>query len=89
MNFLFYLGSQSVFNEEVSDITNERLGDDIKDLLPPFYIHYKIFFLGGDYVGPKVASQHDDLSINWCYGDKDIEVQDSSKGLIVDGLVAE
>lgn len=80
------LGSQGVFNEEVSDTINKRLGSEIKELLPPVYKQHKIFFLCGDYVGPKVTSpQHDDLSINWCLGDKDIEVLDSSKGVIIDG----
>ncbi|XP_074528683.1 adenosine deaminase domain-containing protein 2 [Halichoeres trimaculatus] len=80
------LGSQGVFNEEVSEITNKRLGDEINDLLPPMYKQHKIFFLCGEYVGPKVTSpQYDEISINWCLGDKDIEVLDSSKGLIIDG----
>ncbi|KAI3373227.1 hypothetical protein L3Q82_006539 [Scortum barcoo] len=80
------LGSQKVFNEEVSDITNKRLGPGLDHLLPSSYKKHDIFFLCGDYTGPVSASpQHDDLSINWCLGDKDIEVLDSSKGFIIDG----
>ncbi|XP_034539373.1 adenosine deaminase domain-containing protein 2 isoform X1 [Notolabrus celidotus] len=80
------LGDQGVVNEEVSDITNKRLGDEMEDILPPFYKQHKIFFLCGDHAGPKQTSpQHDDLSVNWCLGDQDIEVLDSSKGFIVDG----
>lgn len=81
-----YLGGQKVLNEEVSDITNKRLGDGLGDFLPPSYKKHDIFFLCGDYVGPVLTSpRHDDLSINWCLGDKDIEVLDSSKGFIIDG----
>ncbi|XP_051258102.1 adenosine deaminase domain-containing protein 2 isoform X2 [Dicentrarchus labrax] len=80
------LGGQNRFNEEVSDITNKRLGDSLEDVLLQSYKKHDIFFLCGDYVGPVVASpRHDDFSINWCLGDKDIEVLDSSKGFIIDG----
>ncbi|XP_044227569.1 adenosine deaminase domain-containing protein 2 isoform X1 [Thunnus albacares] len=80
------LGGQKLLNEGVSDITNKRLGDGWEDLLPPSYKKHNIFFLCGDQVGPVVTSpRHDDLSINWCHGDKDIEVLDSTKGFIVDG----
>ncbi|XP_071316461.1 adenosine deaminase domain-containing protein 2 [Trachinotus anak] len=80
------LGGQMFSNEEVSDITNKRLGDGWEHFLPPSYKKHNIFFLCGDYVGPVVTHQkHDDLSINWCLGDKDIEVLDSSKGFIIDG----
>ncbi|XP_044077857.1 adenosine deaminase domain-containing protein 2 [Siniperca chuatsi] len=80
------LGGQKLFNEEVSDITNKRLDDGLEDFLPPSYKKQNVFFLCGDYVGPVLTSpQHDDLSINWCLGDRDIEVLDSSKGLIIDG----
>lgn len=69
----------------MSDITNKRLGDALQDLLPPSYKKHNIF-ISGDYVGPPVASpRHDNLSINWCLGDKDIEVLDSTSGLIIDG----
>ncbi|GAA6225699.1 adenosine deaminase domain-containing protein 2-like [Lates japonicus] len=80
------LGGQKHINEEVSDITNKRLGDGWEDFLPPSYKKHNVFLVCGNYVGPVVtSSQHDDLSINWCLGDKDIEVLDSSKGFIVDG----
>uniref|UniRef100_A0A3Q3WKQ3 A to I editase domain-containing protein n=1 Tax=Mola mola TaxID=94237 RepID=A0A3Q3WKQ3_MOLML len=73
------LGSQKSFNEQVSDITNKRLGDALQHSLQPCYKKHNIIFLSGDYVGPTVASlQHNDLSINWCFGDKDIEVLDST-----------
>ncbi|XP_028452306.1 adenosine deaminase domain-containing protein 2 isoform X2 [Perca flavescens] len=79
------LGSQKLSNVEVSDNTNMRLGDGWEDFLPPSYKKHNIIFLCGDYVGPVGASpQHADLSINWCLGDKDIEVLDSSKGIIID-----
>uniref|UniRef100_A0A3Q3X801 A to I editase domain-containing protein n=1 Tax=Mola mola TaxID=94237 RepID=A0A3Q3X801_MOLML len=70
---------------QVSDITNKRLGDALQHSLQPCYKKHNIIFLSGDYVGPTVASlQHNDLSINWCFGDKDIEVLDSSNGSIFD-----
>ncbi|XP_040908010.1 adenosine deaminase domain-containing protein 2 [Toxotes jaculatrix] len=78
------LGGQKLFNKEVCDITTKRLGDEWKDLLPPSYKKH-IIFLSAAYVGPVGTPCHDDLSINWCLGDKDIEVLDSSKGFIVDG----
>uniref|UniRef100_A0A8D0AVJ0 Adenosine deaminase domain containing 2 n=1 Tax=Sander lucioperca TaxID=283035 RepID=A0A8D0AVJ0_SANLU len=79
------LGAQNLSNVEVSDNTNMRLGDGWEDFLPPSYKKHNIIFLCGDYVGPVGASpQHADLSINWCLGDKDIEVLDSSKGIIID-----
>ena len=86
LNSAVYPGGQKHFNKEVSDVTNKRLGDELVGFLPPSYKKHNIFFLCGDYVGPAVASpRHNDLSINWCLGDKDVEVLDSSKGFIVDG----
>ncbi|XP_026228159.1 adenosine deaminase domain-containing protein 2 [Anabas testudineus] len=80
------LGGQMSFNKEVFDVTNKRLGNGWEDFLPLPFKKHNIFFLSGDYVGPVVTSpKHDDLSINWCLGDKDIEVLDSSKGFIHDG----
>lgn len=82
----FHLGGQMSFNKEVFDVTNKRLGNGWEDFLPLPFKKHNIFFLSGDYVGPVVTSpKHDDLSINWCLGDKDIEVLDSSKGFIHDG----
>ncbi|XP_068572660.1 adenosine deaminase domain-containing protein 2 isoform X2 [Cebidichthys violaceus] len=81
------LGGQQLLNEEVSDVTNMRLGDGWEDILPPSYQKHNIFFLRGDYVGPVVTSsrRHDKLSVNWCLGDKDVEVLDSDKGFVIDG----
>ncbi|XP_036974476.1 adenosine deaminase domain-containing protein 2 isoform X1 [Acanthopagrus latus] len=80
------LGTQKLLNAEMSDITNKRLSDQLEDFLPPSYKKHNIFLVCGDYVGPSVASrQHNDLGINWCLGDKDVEVLDSSNGFIVDG----
>ncbi|KAM9846435.1 adenosine deaminase domain-containing protein 2 [Aulostomus maculatus] len=80
------LGGQKLYHEEVSDITNKRLGDDWEDSLPPCYKKQSIIFLCSDLEGPvATSSHHNNLSINWCLGDKDIEVLDSSEGFIVDG----
>lgn len=68
------------------DITNKRLGDALQDFLPSPYKKHDIIFLSGQYIGPPAASPlHANLSVNWCLGDKDIEVLDSSTGLIIDG----
>ncbi|XP_070774160.1 adenosine deaminase domain-containing protein 2 [Enoplosus armatus] len=80
------LAGQKLFNEDVSNITNKRLDAGLEDFLPPSYKKHNIIFLCGDYVGPLVTSpRHDNLSINWCLGDKDVEVLDSSEGFIIDG----
>ncbi|XP_074467492.1 adenosine deaminase domain-containing protein 2 [Sebastes fasciatus] len=80
------LGGQKHLNEDVSDITNMRLGNGWEDFLPPFYGKHNIFFLCGDYVRPAVTSpQHNNLSVNWCLGDKDVEVLDSNDGFVIDG----
>ncbi|KAA8586746.1 hypothetical protein FQN60_000582 [Etheostoma spectabile] len=79
-----YITSMKLSHVEVAN-TNMRLGDGWEDFLPPSYKKQNITFICGHYVGPIVASpQHADLSINWCLGDKDIEVLDSSKGIIID-----
>ncbi|KAG7516979.1 adenosine deaminase domain-containing protein 2-like [Solea senegalensis] len=79
------LGDKKLSNEEVSDLTNKRLGNGWEDMLLPSYKKQDIIFHCGDYVGPVASSlQNDDLSINWCLGDKDIEVLDSSTGFLVD-----
>lgn len=80
------LGGQKLRNQEVSDLTSKRLGDGWQIFLPQSYKKHDIVFVCGDYVGPVVPSlHHENLSINWCLGDQDIEVLDSSKGLIVEG----
>ncbi|XP_040929624.1 adenosine deaminase domain-containing protein 2 isoform X2 [Betta splendens] len=80
------LGGPKLLNKEVPDVINKRLHNGWEDCLPLPYKKHNILFLCGDYVGPAVASmQHNDLSINWSLGDKDIEILDSSKGLIVNG----
>ncbi|KAM7398263.1 hypothetical protein PAMA_006255 [Pampus argenteus] len=79
------LGGPQLLSKEKSDITNKRLGEGLEDLLPPFYKKHDIFFLCCDQAGPVVTSQHNNLSINWCCGDKDIEVLDSTRGFIIDG----
>lgn len=79
-------GSPKISNEEVSDITNKRLGDGWEGILPPSYKKHNIIFLSADHIGPSVTQPpHHNFSINWCLGDKDIEVLDSSKGIAVEG----
>ncbi|XP_024862811.1 adenosine deaminase domain-containing protein 2 isoform X2 [Kryptolebias marmoratus] len=80
------LGGQNILNKELSDVTNKRLGDGWEGILPPSYRKHNTVFLNGDCVGPAVSNPvHDNFSINWCLGDKDIEVMDSSKGFVVEG----
>ncbi|XP_062262800.1 adenosine deaminase domain-containing protein 2 [Platichthys flesus] len=80
------LGGQKVVDVEGSDVTDVN-GDAWEEFLPPSYKNHKIVCIGGDYVGPAVThhNKNKNLSINWCLGDKDIEVLDSRKGYIVDG----
>lgn len=84
-DYCVYLGNQGPL-KEMADITNKRLGDGLEAFLPPFYTKHDIFFVRGNYVGPPgVSLQHNNLSINWCLGDKDIEVLDSNMGYVTDG----
>ncbi|XP_077448586.1 adenosine deaminase domain-containing protein 2 isoform X2 [Stigmatopora argus] len=77
------LGGQKQYIGYLSDIANECLGDGWDDILPPFYKKNGIIFLRcGEAKSVEVLSQDDVLSVNWCLGDKDIEVVDSSKGFI-------
>lgn len=65
---------------------NSRLDDGLKDALPSPYKKQHVVCHSGAHVGPKVASPlHGNLAVNWSLGDKDIEVLDSSTGLIVPG----
>ncbi|KAM9332833.1 adenosine deaminase domain-containing protein 2 [Pholidichthys leucotaenia] len=80
------LGNQKLVNREVSDITNKRLDGICKGSLPLFYKKHDIVVLCGEYLGPVDTSLwQNDLSINWCVGDKDIEVLDSREGFIIEG----
>ncbi|XP_029924794.1 adenosine deaminase domain-containing protein 2 isoform X2 [Myripristis murdjan] len=80
------IGSQSLSADDLSDIINKRLGNGWEKQLPPTYRKQDIFFHCGDQMEPVATSPpHDDLSINWCLGDKDIEVLDSGNGYIIDG----
>uniref|UniRef100_A0A672FL35 Adenosine deaminase domain containing 2 n=1 Tax=Salarias fasciatus TaxID=181472 RepID=A0A672FL35_SALFA len=66
---------------DVCDYANKRLRDDWDGLLPAHYKKHDIRFLFSDSVGPSVESQQRaGLSVNWCLGDGDIEVLDSSTG---------
>ncbi|XP_036379637.1 adenosine deaminase domain-containing protein 2 [Megalops cyprinoides] len=75
------LGDSSHYLEKVSDTINKRLGEGWEGQLPhPFGIH-KMFFYGGQNVGPLVCSAHcKDLSLNWSLGDPSVEVVDSTNG---------
>ncbi|XP_054610485.1 adenosine deaminase domain-containing protein 1 isoform X2 [Dunckerocampus dactyliophorus] len=79
------LGGQKMHVHHLADITNVRLGEGWDDILPSSYKKQDIVFLHCDEVKTReVWPQHDVLSVNWCLGDKDIEVVDSSKGFIDD-----
>lgn len=76
------LGGPKLSNEDMS--INKRLGEGWEELLPPPFKKKNIHFICGEQVGPgpSVVSSH--LSINWSLGDRDIEVLDSRKGLIIE-----
>lgn len=78
------LGNQKVSNEDVSNITNERLGEGWEELLPPPFRKENIHFICGEQVGSSAAPVNSNISINWSLGDRDIEVLDSGKGYIID-----
>lgn len=65
---------------------SSRLDSSIQDALPPLYKKQDVICHRGPHAGPEVASPlHHDLTVNWSLGDKDIEVLDSSTGLIIAG----
>ncbi|XP_019903646.2 adenosine deaminase domain-containing protein 2 [Esox lucius] len=81
------LGDSSHNSEKVSDTINKRLGEGgWEDLLPPPFSRKCIFFLNSEGVGsPLTPTYGTDLSINWCLGDSNIEILDSTSGFTVDG----
>lgn len=82
----FNLGNQTDGYGERCDISNKPLDDSLRELLPPPFKKQDILFLHGGYVAPTDDSlRHDGLSVNWCLGDKDIEVLDGTKGFVVHG----
>ncbi|KAL0994649.1 hypothetical protein UPYG_G00125330 [Umbra pygmaea] len=81
------LGGTSYFSDKVSDTVNKRLGEGAWDeqLSPPFS-RKCIFFLNSEGLWSPASSGHcSDLSINWCLGDSNIEVLDSTSGFTVHG----
>ncbi|KAK7926345.1 hypothetical protein WMY93_008655 [Mugilogobius chulae] len=76
------MGGQKLSNEEVSDITNRRLGDGWEDLLPQPFRKHNIHFVCGEQVSSDLSSVNSQHSLNWSLGDRDIEVLDSTKGRI-------
>lgn len=82
---VFISGNQNS-NLEVCDIIRKRLDDSLLKFLPPTFEKRDISVLQCDRVAPTGdGAQHSDLSINWCLGDKDVEVLDATKGFTVAG----
>lgn len=82
----FNLGNQTNGDGEVCDISKNQLDDSLLELLPPPFKKQDILFLHCNYVDvTDEALPHSHLSINWCLGDKDIEVLDGTTGFIVEG----
>lgn len=82
----FNLGNQTNGDGEVCDISKKQVDDSLLELLPPPFKKQAILFLHCNYVDPTdEALPHSHLSINWCLGDKDIEVLDGTTGFIVEG----
>ncbi|XP_072301588.1 adenosine deaminase domain-containing protein 2 [Eucyclogobius newberryi] len=78
------LGGQRLSNQDVSDITNKRLGEGWEELLPPSFRKHDIHFVCGEQVFSGSFSANSQISINWSLGDRDIEALDSSTGLIIE-----
>lgn len=82
----FNLGNQTNGDGEVCDISKKLLDDSLLELLPPPFKKQDILFLHCNHVDlTDEVLQHSHLSINWCLGDKDIEVLDGTTGFIVEG----
>ncbi|KAM3869145.1 adenosine deaminase domain-containing protein 2-like [Diretmus argenteus] len=80
------IGNKYLTAQDMSELTNKRLGEGWEDQLAPPYRKQDIFFLCGDQGGPLLnPPELEDCSINWCCGDQDIEVVDSAQGYIIDG----
>uniref|UniRef100_H2TQD2 Adenosine deaminase domain containing 2 n=1 Tax=Takifugu rubripes TaxID=31033 RepID=H2TQD2_TAKRU len=80
------IGNQTNSDGEVCDISKKQLDDSLLELLPPPFKKQDILFLHCNYVDlTDEALRHSHLSINWCLGDKDIEVLDGTTGFIVEG----
>ncbi|XP_069001740.1 adenosine deaminase domain-containing protein 2 [Embiotoca jacksoni] len=70
-------------SEQVSDIINARLADGLEGMLPSYKQH-DILVVSSDCAGSVASSwRPNNLSINWCLGDTDIEVVDGSKGFTI------
>ncbi|XP_024121997.1 adenosine deaminase domain-containing protein 2 isoform X2 [Oryzias melastigma] len=80
------LGVQKILLKEVSDITNNQLGDGWQSFLLPPYKRQNILFLCAEQAGPGVTSPlYSKVGINWCLGDEAVEVLDASKGTVAEG----
>ncbi|CAL9685338.1 unnamed protein product [Knipowitschia caucasica] len=77
------LGGLKLSNEEVSDICNKRLSDGWEERLPSPFRKHNVHVVCGEQVAAGLSCINDPISLNWCLGDRDIEVLDSSKGLII------
>ncbi|XP_028322993.1 adenosine deaminase domain-containing protein 2 [Gouania willdenowi] len=79
-------GGQMMFRESLFDTINMRLGDKWDNRLPPTYKKQSVIFHFSESDGTTTGSSCcDNLSINWCLGDRDVEVIDSSQGTVIDG----
>ncbi|XP_047463233.1 adenosine deaminase domain-containing protein 2 [Mugil cephalus] len=80
------LGGQTVSHKTLSDSINKRLGDEWDGFLPPSYRKHSVLVHSGVSARRGANShKHDKLSVNWCLGDKDVEVLDGGRGFIADG----
>lgn len=82
------LGSKMNFDGEVCDIAKKRLDDSLLEFLPPPFKKQDVVFLHCDIealTGNLVGGEYGDLSVNWCLGDKDIEVLKGTTGFVVEG----
>ncbi|CAF92805.1 unnamed protein product, partial [Tetraodon nigroviridis] len=80
------LGSRMDCDGEACDVTKKRLDESSLGFLPPPFKKQDVVFLHCDAAALTGSShRHGDLSLNWCLGDKDIEVLDGTTGFVADG----
>ncbi|XP_063809359.1 adenosine deaminase domain-containing protein 2-like isoform X2 [Pseudophryne corroboree] len=54
-------------------------------LFPSYAVHYPYLFIGPEVISKQPAPIHPTHSVNWCKGDKNVEVLDGSTGQPLDG----
>lgn len=81
----FCPGSRTNVAGELCDIAKKQLDDSLAELLPTPFRKQDVLFLHCDHAPLADDGPRRDLSVNWCLGDKGVEVLDGSTGCTADG----